>query len=81
MSDISSIMATLQGQPGELGHRVRRMIELRTALDQGDISADEFQELVRDLDKLDAVQLQAHELEQKILFNQVLAVLKNIPLG
>ena len=80
MSDIQQAIDWFRGQPGAMGDRVRRGEQLQRAVNSGEISPDEFRELIQDLDRLDQVELSAQELENKILFDQVIKVLMAIPL-
>lgn len=80
MNDLQQLIDQFSIQSGVLGDRVRRAQQLQQAVYNGEISREEFQELSRDLDRLDQVELQAKELEQKILFDQVIKALMAIPL-
>lgn len=80
MMNLDQIMDNFTSQDSELGNRVRQAQEYRRLAAAGDITADEYESLMRDLQRLEAIQLSAAELDQKIAFNEVMQALRNIPL-
>lgn len=67
-------------QSGELGDRMRTAVSYYEAAQRGEISADELRELLLDLQRLENVQLAAHELDQQILFNDCFNFLMSLPI-
>jgi len=79
--NIQQVVANFCAQNNALGYRVHKAMEYRDALARGDLNAAEFQELMDDLTRLDNIQLSADELDQQILFNDCINLLKNIPIS
>lgn len=75
MMNLEQVVQNFLAQRGALGDRVRRAMEYKQAAERGEISAEEYQELLNDLQRLDDIQLAADELDQKIAFNEVLKAL------
>lgn len=80
MMNLDQVIDNFAAQDSELGNRVRQAQEYRRLAAAGEISADEYQELVRDLQRLESIQLTAAELDQKIAFAEVMQALRNIPI-
>lgn len=80
MMNLDQAVANFAAREDNLGARVRAAQELRDARARGDISDSEYQELLEDLRRLDAIQLSADELDQQIAFNECIDLLKNLPL-
>lgn len=80
MMNLDQVIDNFAAQDSELGNRVRQAQEYQRLAAAGEISADEYQELVRDLQRLESIQLTAAELDQKIAFAEVMQALRNIPL-
>ena len=79
--NIQQVVANFCAQNNALGYRVQKALEYRDALARGDLNAAEFQELMDDLTRLYDIQLSADELDQQILFNDCINLLKNIPIS
>jgi hypothetical protein len=59
---------------------MQQAMQYRSAAEAGEISAEEYQELMSDLQRLDQIQLSANELDQQIAFNNIVNTLKSLPL-
>lgn len=79
--NIQQVVANFCAQNNALGYRVQKAMEYRDAFARSDINSAEFQELMDDLQRLDNIQLSADELDQQILFNDCINMLKNLPLS
>ncbi len=79
--NIQQVVENFCNQNNNLGHRVHRALEYRDALSRSDVNDTEFQDLMEDLQRLDNIQLSADELDQQILFNDCINLLKNIPIS
>ena len=79
--NIQQVVANFCAQNNTMGYRVHKAMEYRDALARNDINADEFQSLMEDLQHLDNIQLSADELDQQILFNDCINLLKNLPIS
>lgn len=80
MMNLEQVTQHFLAQNNTLGYRVQKAIEYREAAQRGEMSVDEYQELLTDLQRLDDIQLSANELEQKIAFNEVLNALMALPI-
>ena len=58
---------TLSQQEGPIGERARIALQLTEQFNKQEISADEYQELMRDLTRLDEVTEQASSIEMKTM--------------
>lgn len=77
--NIQQVVANFSAQNNNLGTRVLRALEYRDALSRGDVNSLEFEDLMEDLKRLDNIQLSADELDQQILFNDCINLLKSLP--
>ena len=80
MMNLDQVVANFMAQNNALGYRVQRAVSYRDALAIGEISQEEYQELLRDLQRLDDIQLSADELDQQIAFDQCLKALAALPI-
>jgi len=80
MMNLDQVVANFMAQNNALGYRVQRAVSYRDALAIGEISQEEYQELLRDLQRLDDIQLSADELDQQIAFNECLNALMKLPM-
>lgn len=80
MMNLEQVAQNFLQQQGALGERMRLAVAYKTAAQTGEISAEEYRELMTDLQRLDDIQLAADELDQKIAFNEVMTALMSIPL-
>lgn len=80
MMNLNEVVQNFMAQPNRLGERVRMAMAYRDAAARGEISPDELQELLRDLQRLDDIQMAADELDQQIAFNEVIKALMSLPL-
>ena len=80
MMNLDQVVHHFLNQNNAMGHRVARAMEYRDAASRGDISQEEYQELLRDLQRLDDIQLSADELDQQIAFDQCLKALMSLPI-
>ena len=80
MMNLDQVIANLSATGGELSQRVAQAVNYRDMLARGEITAEEYEDLLRDLDRLDNIQLSAAELDQQIAFHEVMELLRNIPL-
>ena len=80
MMNLDQVVANFMAQNNALGYRVQRAVSYRDALAIGEISQEEYQELLRDLQRLDDIQLSADELDQQIAFNECLKALAALPI-
>ena len=81
MIDIQSQLTQLTATPGHLSDRAQQAVQYRDLRARGEISEQEYQDLLSDLARLDDIELSAAELQNQIIFNQVLDLLKNIPIS
>ena len=77
---IIDVVNNFCNQDSELGHRVRLAVSYQDALARGDMSHDEYQELITDLQRLENIQLSTAELDNQIAFNECIELLKSIPI-
>lgn len=77
---IIDVVNNFSNQDNELGHRVRLALSYQDAMVRGDMSTEEYHELMQDLQRLENIQLAAAELDQQIAFNECIELLKNIPI-
>ena len=80
MMNIDTVIQNFLGQNNALGYRMQKAMEYKVAAEQGQISAEEYQALMTDLQRLDQIQLSADELDQQIAFNNIINALKSVPL-
>lgn len=80
MMNLDQVIENFASQATELGNRVRQAQEYRRLAASNEITAEEYEELMRDLQRLENIQLSAAELDQKIAFVEVMQALRNIPL-
>jgi hypothetical protein len=80
MMNIDTVVQNFLEQDTVLGHRMQQAMQYRSAAETGEISAEEYQELMSDLQRLDEIQLSANELDQQIAFNNIVNTLKSLPL-
>lgn len=80
MMNLDQVLNNFLAQPTELGNRVRQAQEYQRMLQAGEITAEEYQELMRDIQRLENIQLSAEELDQKIAFYEIMQALRNIPI-
>jgi len=80
MSDIQSQLAQLTTTPGHLSERTQQAVQYRESRNRNEISEQEYQDLLSDLARLDDIELSAAELQNQIIFNQVLDLLKKLPI-
>jgi hypothetical protein len=80
MMNIDTVVQNFLEQDTVLGHRMQQAMQYRSAAEAGEISAEEYQELMSDLQRLDQIQLSANELDQQIAFNNIVNTLKSLPL-
>lgn len=62
------------------GQRTRQALAYRNALAAGEITSEEYADLLEDLKRIDHTRTAANELEQAIIVNQVIDALKALPL-
>ena len=77
---IVDVVNNFCNQDSELGNRVRLAVSYRDALARGDVNDAEYQELMKDLQRLENIQLSAAELDNQIAFNECIELLKNLPI-
>ena len=80
MMNLNQVVANFMAQNNALGYRVQRAVSYRDALAIGEISWEEYQELLKDLQRLDDIQLAADELDQQIAFNECIKALMSLPI-
>lgn len=80
MMNLDQVVQNFLEQSTELGNRVRQAREYQRMLTAGEITGEEYQELMRDIQRLEDIQLSADELDQKIAFYEVMQALRNIPI-
>jgi hypothetical protein len=80
MMNLNEVVANFMAQPNRLGERMRMAVAYRDAAAIGEISPDELQALLEDLQRLDDIQLAADELDQKIAFDQCFNAIRSLPL-
>lgn len=80
MFNLDQVVQNFIAQNNTMGWRVAKAMEYRDAAARGDVSPAEYQDLVRDLQRLDDIQLSADELDQQIAFNECLNALMSLPL-
>lgn len=78
--NIQQVVANFCNQNNAMGYRVQKALEYRDALARGDVDDAEFQSLMEDLQRLDNIQLSADELDQQVLFNDCINLLKSLPI-
>lgn len=80
MMNIDTVIQNFLEQNNALGYRMQKAMEYKAAAEQGQISGEEYQALLSDLERLDGIQLSANELDQQIAFNNIINALKSVPL-
>ena len=80
MMNVDQIIANFVAQDNSLSRRVIKALEYRNAVAHGDVTPEEYQELVRDLQRLDNIELSAAELDQQIAFKECMNILMQLPL-
>lgn len=80
MMNIDTVIQNFLEQSNALGYRMQQAMQYKTAAETGQISTEEYQELLTDLQRLDNIQLSANELDQQIAFNNIINALKSVPL-
>jgi coenzyme F420-reducing hydrogenase delta subunit len=77
---IIDVVNNFCNQDSELGNRVRLAVSYQDALARSDVTQEEYQELMLDLQRLENIQLSAVELDNQIAFNECIEMLKNLPI-
>ena len=80
MMNIDVVIQNFLEQNNALGYRMQQAMQYKTAAESGQISGEEYQELLSDLQRLDEIQLSANDLDQQIAFNNTINFLKSVPL-
>ena len=80
MMNLDQVISNFTAQDSELGNRVRQAQEYRRMLAAAELEQSEYEDLMRDIQRLDNIHLSAAELDQKIAFYEVMQALRNIPL-
>ena len=80
MMNLDQVVNNFLNQNNALGYRMQQAVGYRDAAARGEITANEYQDLLEDLRRLDDIQLAADELDQQIAFNECITALKYIPL-
>jgi len=80
MMNLDHVIQNFMNQDNNLGHRMRTAVTYTNAVKAGEISEGEYQDLMEDLRRLDAIQLTADELDQKIAFDNCIKVLMSVPI-
>ena len=80
MMNIDTVINNFLEQNNALGYRLHKALEYKAAAEAGEMTSDEYQALMTDLQRLDDIQLSADELDQQIAFNNIINALKSIPL-
>ena len=80
MMNIDTVIHNFLQQNNVLAQRMQQALAYKAAAEAGEMSADEYQALMTDLQRLDEIQLSADELDQQIAFNNIINALKSVPL-
>ena len=80
MMNIDTVVHNFLQQNNVLAQRMQQALAYKAAAEAGEMSADEYQALMTDLQRLDEIQLSANELDQQIAFNNIINALKSVPL-
>lgn len=80
MMNIDTVIHNFLQQNTVLSQRMQQALAYKAAAEAGEMSADEYQALMTDLQRLDQIQLSADELDQQIAFNNIINALKSVPL-
>ncbi len=80
MMNIDTVIHNFLQQNNVLAQRMQQALAYKAAAESGEMSADEYQALMTDLQRLDEIQLSADELDQQIAFNNIINALKSVPL-
>lgn len=80
MMNIDTVIHNFLQQNNVLAQRMQQALAYKAAAEAGEMSADEYQALMTDLQRLDQIQLSADELDQQIAFNNIINALKSVPL-
>jgi hypothetical protein len=80
MMNIDTVIHNFLQQNTALSQRMQQALSYKAAAEAGEMSADEYQALMTDLQRLDQIQLSADELDQQIAFNNIINALKSVPL-
>lgn len=80
MMNIDTVIHNFLQQNNVLAQRMQQALAYKAAAEAGEMSADEYQALMTDLQRLDEIQLSANELDQQIAFNNIINALKSVPL-
>jgi hypothetical protein len=80
MMNIDTVIHNFLQQNTALSQRMQQALSYKAAAEAGEMSNDEYQALMTDLQRLDQIQLSADELDQQIAFNNIINALKSVPL-
>jgi hypothetical protein len=80
MMNIDTVIHNFLQQNTALSQRMQQALSYKAAAEAGEMSADEYQALMTDLQRLDQIQLSADELDQQIAFNNIINALKSVQL-
>jgi len=81
MMNLDQVVANFCAQQNILGGRMRAAQDLRDARACGQIDQSEYEELLEDIKRVEAIALSAAELDQQIAFNECIEILKKLPLS
>jgi ATP-dependent Lon protease len=80
MMHLQEKLAAITRTPGQLSQRATQALTYHEQLTRGEISPEEYQDLLSDISRLDGIELAAEELHNQIIFDQFLDLLKTIPI-
>jgi len=80
MMNIEDTLRHFTTQENKLGERARLAEQYHVAMKAGELSRDEYQELMNDLKKIEIAESAATELDQAIALNAVIDALMKLPI-
>lgn len=76
--NVDELINQLIQQKGTIGLRANKLVEYQNQFDKGQLSNEEYRELVLDLARIDQVSASAEQLEQIILLKKAVELILSI---
>lgn len=76
--NVDELINQLIQQKGTIGLRAKKLVEYQNQFDKGQLSNEEYRELVLDLARIDQVSASAEQLEQIILLKKAVELILSI---
>lgn len=80
MMNLDQVLENFKAQDGELSQRVNQAMQYQVLFVRNEINRGEYDNLLRDLNRLDNIQLTSAELDQQLAFHAAIELLRNIQL-